>query len=81
MSLTSVSLGHHVRVVQAPPAPARLDLVRAEVVGAAAPVQFHLPAQAGVRGGDVVVAAPQRPWCDALRNCLQARIVYCVGSL
>ena len=56
------SLGHHcVCVLQAFSAPARLDLVRAEVVDAAAAVQLLVLAQAEVRGRDVIVAAPKSP--------------------
>lgn len=63
-----LSLGHHVCVLQAAPAPARLDLVWTEVVHAAAAVQLLVLAQAQVRGRDVVIAAPQRPRGDALTH-------------
>ena len=70
-----LSLGHHVCVLQAVPAPARLDLVWTEVVHAAAAVELLVLAQAQVRGRDVVIAAPQRPRGDALTHGLQKEMV------
>ena len=76
MSANFRSLCHYVRVLQTASGPARLDLVGAEVVHAAAAVQLLVLAEAEVRGRNVIIAAPQRTRGDALTHGLQQHGLY-----